>query len=147
MTGREGAESVIGTSMSEEDVRTLMRWPQAGICTDGTLGGGHPRSFGAFPRVLGRYVREHGVLGLEEAVRKMTSQSASSAGLVSRGLIEPGYFADLVLFDPVTVLDRATTDDPGLLSSGIEWVCVNGILVYGSGATSGKFPGRVLRRP
>ncbi len=147
VSGRGRAESVIGTSMSEEDVRELMQWPQAGICTDGTLGGGHPRSFGSFPRVLGRYVREHGVLGLEEAVRKMTSQSASNAGLESRGLIRRGYYADLVLFDPATILDRATTDDPRLLSNGIEWVSVNGTLVYYSGVTSGDYPGMVLRRP
>ncbi|MFC1529758.1 amidohydrolase family protein [Gemmatimonadota bacterium] len=147
LSSREGAESVIGTSMSEEDVRELMQWPQAGICTDGTLGSGHPRSFGSFPRVLGRYVREYGVLDLEEAVRKMTSQSASNAGLESRGLIKPGYYADLVLFDPDTVLDQATTDDPRLLSNGIEWVCVNGTLVYFGGVTSGDYPGMVLRRP
>ncbi len=144
--GRGAAESVIGTSMSEEDVRALMAWPYAGIGTDGSLGGGHPRSFGAFPRVLGRYVREHGVLGLEEAVRKMTSLSAANAGLTSRGLIQPGYFADLVLFDPATVLDQATTDDPELLSNGIEWVCVNGTLVFHSGVTAGEYPGLVLRR-
>jgi N-acyl-D-amino-acid deacylase len=143
----ERTESVIGTSMAEEDVRELLKWPQAGICTDGTLGGGHPRSFGSFPRVLGRYVREYGVLDLEEAVRKMTSQSASNAGLESRGLIRPGYYADLVLFDPDTVLDEATTEEPGRLSQGIEWVCVNGTLVYGGGATSGQYPGMVLRRP
>ncbi len=145
--GRGGAESVIGTSMSEEDVRELMAWPYAGIGTDGSLGGGHPRSFGAFPRVLGRYVREHGALSLEEAVRKMTSLSAANAGLASRGMIRPGYFADLVLFDPATVLDLATTDDPELLSNGIEWVCVNGTLVFHSGVSLGEYPGQVLRRP
>lgn len=113
---------------------------------DGELDGRHPRGFGAFPRVLGLYVRERGVLPLEEAVRKMTSLAADHAGLKDRGRLVPGAYADLVLFDPATVIDRATTSAPHALATGIERVWVNGRTVYRNGSTSGLRPGRVLRR-
>ena len=143
-TGRR-AESVIGTSMAEEDVARLIAWPFANICTDGELAGRHPRGFGAFPRVLARYVREHRVLRLEEAVRKMTSLAAANVGIVGRGAIKPGYYADLVLFDPRTVRDRATPTDPHAVSAGIRTVWVNGAVVF-DGRATGRHPGRVVRR-
>jgi N-acyl-D-amino-acid deacylase len=144
--GRPSAESVIGTSMDERDVARLVAWPHANICSDGELAGRHPRGFGAFPRVLGRYVREQGVLTLPEAVRKMTSLSAAHVGIVNRGRIAPGYFADLVLFDPTTVIDRATPAAPREVAVGIRTLWVNGQVVYESGAVTGRYPGRVVRR-
>ena len=145
-TGRDDAESVIGTSMSEPDLERLLAWPHANVCTDGELDGRHPRGFGTFPRVLGRYVRERGVITVEEAVRKMTGLAAHNVGLAGRGEIRPGAYADLVLFDPATVIDRATTKDPHALAVGIETVWVNGSIVYEKGAASANRPGRVLRR-
>jgi N-acyl-D-amino-acid deacylase len=96
--------------------------------------------------VLGRYVRERQVVSLEEAVRKMTSLAAHNVGLADRGTIRPGAYADLVLFDPVTVVDRATTREPQALSAGIQRVWVNGAVVYEAGAAGRPRPGRVLRR-
>jgi N-acyl-D-amino-acid deacylase len=139
-------ESVIGTSMDERDIARLMAWPHANICSDGELAGRHPRGFGAFPRVLGRYVREQRVLSLPEAVGKMTALSAAHVGIADRGRIAPGYFADLVLFDPNSVSDRATPTAPRQRAVGIRTVWVNGQVVYESGATTGRYSGRVLRR-
>jgi len=142
----DDVESVIGTSMSEPDLERLLAWPYANICTDGELDGRHPRGFGTYPRVLGRYVRERKVVSLEEAVRKMTGLAAHNVGLRDRGAIRPGAFADLVLFDPATVIDRATTRDPQARAAGIQRVWVNGASVYEAGAASGRRPGRALRR-
>jgi N-acyl-D-amino-acid deacylase len=100
--GRDGDESVVGTSMNEADIERIMRWPHTNICSDGSLAGAHPRGYGAYARVLGVYVRERGVLTLAEAVRKMTSLAAEHVGLEGRGRIAPGFAADLVLFDPAT---------------------------------------------
>jgi N-acyl-D-amino-acid deacylase len=148
---REGEQhdagaGVIATSMDERDVVRLLKWPFANICTDGELAGAHPRGFGSFPRVLGRYVREQRALTLPEAVRKMTSLAAANVGLANRGAIAPGAYADLVLFDPATIADRATTAQPQLTSTGIETVWVNGEIVFGGGSTTGAHPGRVLAR-
>ena len=144
-TGRS-TQSVIGTSMVEQDVERIMRWPHTNLGTDGALNGPHPRGYGAFPRFLGRYVRERKVMPLEEAVRKMTSLAAAHVGLRDRGSIAPGMYADLVLFDPATVIDRATPREPHLTSVGVERVWVNGIVVLKNGTASGARPGRVLRR-
>ncbi|MDF2771125.1 MAG: D-aminoacylase domain protein [Geminicoccaceae bacterium] len=144
-TGRS-TQSVIGTSMVEADVERIMKWPHTNLSTDGALNGPHPRGFGAFPRFLGLYVRERKVMSLEEAVRRMTSLAAAHVGISDRGRIAPGMFADLVLFDPATVIDRATPREPHVTSVGIERVWVNGVIVYSTGATSGARPGRVLRR-
>ncbi len=145
--GKTDVEDVIGTSMVEGDLEKLLAWPHTNLCTDGQLDGSHPRGFGTYPRVLGRYVRERGVLSLEEAVRRMTSLAADHVGIERRGRVEPGAFADLVLFDPATVIDRATTTDPHALSVGIERVWVNGKPVFVNGAVTGLRRGRVLRRP
>lgn len=144
--GETGVESVIATSMVQEDLDRLLAWPHTNLCTDGELDGRHPRGFGSFPRVLGRDVRERGVLGLETAVHKMTALAADHVGLRERGRLVPGAFADLVLFDPATVIDRATTSEPHAVATGIERVWVNGRLVWAAGATTGERPGRVLRR-
>jgi N-acyl-D-amino-acid deacylase len=139
-------ESVIGTSMIEADLERLLAWPWANICTDGELAGRHPRGYGSFPRVLGRYVRERRVVPLEEMIRKMTSLAAHNTGLTRRGELRPGWYADLVLFDPGTVSDRATTSAPQALSTGIARTWVNGVEVYRAGASTGARPGQALRR-
>ena len=139
-------ESVIGTSMVEADVEKLMRWPHTNFCTDGSLTGNHPRGFGSYPRILGEYVRTRGVLSLEEGVRKATSLAASHMGFTNRGTIAPGMFADLVLFDPATIVDRATPQQPRESSTGVQRVWVNGMEVYTDGVATGAKAGRVLRR-
>lgn len=142
----DGDESIIATSMREDDVVRLLRWPHANVSSDGALEGAHPRGFGAFTRVLGPVVRA-GHLSLEEAIRKMTSLSAAHVGLEGRGVIRPGAPADLVLFDAAAVTDRATPEAPHAVSDGIRMVWVNGQPVYRDGATTGARPGQVLRRP
>jgi N-acyl-D-amino-acid deacylase len=145
-TGRS-TQSVIGTSMVESDVETIMRWAHTNLSTDGSLNGPHPRGFGAFPRYLGVYVRERKILSLEEAVRRMTSLAAAHMGIRDRGRIVPGMYADLVLFDPATVADRATPQEPHLTSVGISRVWVNGAEVFADGKTTGARPGMTIRRP
>ncbi len=140
------AESVIGTSMVEPDLEKLLAWPFGNICTDGELAGRHPRGYGSFPRVLGRYVREQHVVPLEEMIRKMSSLAAHNAGLTRRGELRPGWYADLVLFDPATVIDHATPKEPQALSTGIARTLVNGVEVYRAGSATDARPGRVLRR-
>ena len=142
----ERAEAIIGTSMQDADIGELLVWPHVNICTDGGLADLHPRGAGSFPRVLGRYVREQGLMPLEEAVRKMTSLAAENVGITDRGLIREGMTADLVLFDPDTVIDLATPQQPDALSVGIEAVWVSGELVYRDGATTEARPGKVIRR-
>ncbi len=141
-----GGESVVGTSMAEPDIARMMAWEHTNICSDGSLSGAHPRGHGSYTRVLGRYVREQKVLTLENAIRKMTSLAAQHVGLTRRGTIAPGQFADLVLFDPGTVIDNATPADPHLVSTGIERVWVNGQTVWSAGAVTAHRPGRVLLR-
>jgi N-acyl-D-amino-acid deacylase len=141
-----GGESVIGTSMIEPDIEKIMRWPFTNFSSDGSNISLHPRGYGAFPRVLGRYVRERGVLALPEAIRRMTSLAAANMGFTDRGRLAPGMAADLVLFDPATVLDRSTTKDPHATAVGIETVWVNGTAVYDGREVTGAKPGKVLRR-
>ena len=147
-----GGFSVIFHAMDEADVIRIMQHPLSRIETDGdpvSYGDGfpHPRSYGAFPRVLARYVRELGVLTLEEAVRKMTSMSADLYGMSDRGRLEAGAYADLVIFDPETVQDRATFIEPHQYPVGIEHVMVNGRFVMRAGALTGEKPGRWIRGP
>jgi N-acyl-D-amino-acid deacylase len=137
--------SVVATSMDEQDVERLMQWRFANICSDGALSGGHPRGFGAFPRVLGSYVRDRRIVPIEEAIRKMTSLAAANAGVNERGIIASGQFADLVLFDPRTIGDRATTTDPQAVSTGIKTVWVNGVVAFADGVPTGHRPGHILR--
>jgi len=143
----EEMEDIIGTSMSEEDVRWFVAHPDIAFCSDGELHGSHPRGAGSFPRVLGHYVREQQVLSLPEAIRKMTSLPATRLGLKDRGRIAPGYLADLVLFDPATVIDRSTIAQPEAPPAGIPHVMVSGEWVIRDGQVTGKRPGRALRGP
>ena len=138
--------------MSEADVRTIMQQPWVGIGSDGVavtpemtfIGRPHPRFYGTFPRVLGTYVRDEKVLTLPDAVRKMTSFPAQIVGLSDRGLLRPGMAADIVVFDPATVADRATFEEPSQYAVGISYVIVNGTVVIDGGKHTGALPGRVL---
>ncbi|MBI2205422.1 MAG: D-aminoacylase [Candidatus Rokubacteria bacterium] len=151
----EGHTRVVLRSMDEPDVRTILAAPFVFIGSDGTAlapygvtgqGKPHPRYYGTFARVLGEYVREQRVLSLPEAVRKMTGGPAAALGLKDRGLVRQGYAADLTLFDPARVADRATYDDPHQYAAGIRAVIVNGIVAVDRGEHTGALSGRVLRR-
>ena len=143
-------------SMNEQDLQAAMKtWWVAvntdygGVAPDGPFGDirPHPRTYGSFTRILGRYVREQKLMPLEYAVRKMTSLAAQRVGLAERGLIRPGMFADITVFNPATVLDRATFENPHQPSVGIEYVLVNGQLVLRKGQLTSARPGRGLRGP
>ncbi|MCC6434985.1 MAG: D-aminoacylase [Acidimicrobiales bacterium] len=148
LTAERGADTIcIQVIIDEADVETNLRHPRMMVGSDGIvdLGGRpHPRLFGTFPRVLGHYVRERNVLGLADAVRRMTSLSCDRFGLVDRGRVVEGAWADLVLFDDATIADRATYDEPKRESDGIRLVCVNGEIAYRDGAHTGVGAGRML---
>lgn len=149
---QRGGFSAIYHSIDEPDVIRIMRHPIAMFETDGDpVGYGegfpHPRSYGSFPRVLARYVRELGVLTLEEAIRKMSALPARQVGQHERGELREGFYADIVVFDPATVEDRATYTDPHQYPFGIPHVIVNGAVVLQNGALTGERPGLVLRGP
>jgi N-acyl-D-amino-acid deacylase len=146
MQATKGIARIIATGMDERDIAKFVAWPDANISSDGALNDHHPRGAGAFTRVLRMYVRENPVLSIETAVRKMTGLSAEHMGIADRGIVRPGAYADLVLFDPATVTDRSTTAEPGLLSDGIAKVWVNGRLVFADGKATGAHPGKVIKR-
>ncbi|MBS0395386.1 MAG: D-aminoacylase [Proteobacteria bacterium] len=142
--------------MNEDDVVLALRQPwtsvnndSSGTSTEGVLGAEHPhpRAYGTFPRILRKYVREEHRLTLEDAIRKFSGLPAARMRLSDRGLIKQGLWADLVVFDPDTVADRATFADPNQLASGMQWVLVNGVPVIADGRMTGARPGRVLRGP
>ncbi len=137
---------IVARGMADADVEAIIQWPFANVCSDGTSSGLHPRGFGSFPKVLGPYVRDKKLFTLEEAVRKMTSLAAANVGLADRGRIAPGQFADLVLFDPAVVADRADFGNAQAQAVGIHTVWVNGQPVFRDAKTTGVFSGRVLRR-
>ena len=141
-----GGGGVIGHTMKLEDVDRFAASPLVMVCSDGGIGSAHPRGAGTFPRVLGRYVRDEQVMSLELAVHKMTSMPAQRLGLEQRGVVRRGAIADLVAFDPGTVGDRSTFEEPELLSTGIEYVWVGGELVWRDGAPTGARLGQVLRK-
>lgn len=141
-------------SMGEEDIQRIMTSRYQMVGTDGSgvpasfsAGAFHPRFFGTYPRILGKYVRKEKVLTLEQAIRKMTSFPAQRLGLQDRGLIKEGNWADIVIFDPEKVIDKATYEQPYQLPEGIPYVFVNGVIVVESGKKNRKSPGRVIRRP
>jgi N-acyl-D-amino-acid deacylase len=150
-----GHTRIIVTSMAEEDVQEIMRSPTVLVGSDGTSlapygttgqGKPHPRFYGTFPRVLGHYVRELGLLSLPQGIYKMTGGSAAALRLLDRGLLREGYCADITIFDPETIIDRATYDDPHQYAAGISTVIVNGVVVIDAGEHAGALPGQVLRR-
>ena len=143
---RDGGASVVCRSMKDEDIRIFYQQPGVMVSSDGGIGMRHPRGAGTFPRVLGRFVREQRWLTLEEAIRKMTSLPAARLRLRDRGLVRVGMKADLVLFDPARVIDRATFKEPQLIAEGINRVFVNGTEVWRDAAPTGNKPGQVLRR-
>lgn len=150
-----GSVGTVYAHHTEEDMNLALMQPWCSIGSDGSAyaiegklrrGNPHPRNFGTFPRVLGVYVRERGLLRLEDAVRKMTSLNAAKAGLRDRGLLRPGQFADITLFDPDKVIDHSTYEEPFQYNDGIEYVIVNGQLVLDHDRHTGARPGRPLRR-
>ena len=141
----DGIETIMGKSMDDADVAHFLTWPYTNICSDGSSGG-HPRGHGAFTRVLGRYVREQKIMPLETAVFKMTGLAAEHLGISDRGTIVPGNYADLVLFNPETVIDNANIGNAKALSTGIERVWINGTIVYQNQQPTGKYPGVLIKR-
>ncbi len=150
-----GESSVITAIMSEDDVRSALKHPLVGVGTDsgaqaedGKLSESksHPRAWGSFPRILGRYVRDEHLLTLEEAIRKMTSKAADRVHLSDRGLLRPGMAADITVFDPMVIRDVSTFEDPKHYSVGVKHVFVNGRRVVADGAITTERPGRPLRR-
>ncbi|MGE3276333.1 MAG: amidohydrolase family protein [Vicinamibacterales bacterium] len=151
--GTGGRAGALYHMMSEEDVRTALQWgstsigtDSAAIRTEGRLAQGspHPRAYGTFPRVLGKYVRGEHVIELREAVRRMTSLAAAQFHIDGRGIVREGLFADLVVFDPRTIIDRATYEAPHQYPEGIRWVVVNGVPVLRPDGLTGSRPGRPL---
>jgi N-acyl-D-amino-acid deacylase len=152
-----GRTSAIYFSFNEDALRLAMQKPwvavgqDAGAVSPDSLGRwgerGHPRGFGTFPRILGRYVRQDSVISLEFAIRKMTSLAAQRVGLTERGLLRPGMYADITVFDPNTIIDNSTFEQPQQLATGVSYVFVNGVAVVDEGKVTSALPGRALRGP
>jgi len=151
-----GESSVIISIMSEEDVRTALKHPLVGVGTDSGVQAedgklseskSHPRAWGSFPRILGKFVRDERLLTLEEAIRKMTSKAATRVHLADRGVLRPGLMADVTVFDPATIRDVSTFEDPKHYSVGVRHVFVNGRRVVADGAITAERPGRPLKGP
>jgi len=148
----EGNATMVLFVMDENDVKMVISNPLSSIITDSLVtapsagGKPHPRAYGTFPRVLGKYVREENLLTIENAIRKMTSFPASKIGLKKRGLIKEGYYADVVIFDPDNIKDKATYKDPHQYSEGINYVIVNGEIVVHNKKITGLKPGKILRK-
>ena len=149
---RGGGATAVYHAIGPEDVDRIMRHHTTAIGSDGPVdvfgeGAPHPRQYGSFARVLGHFVRERGILTLEEAVRKMSSQSARRLGIHDRGLVTKGYFAAIAVFDADEIIDRATFENPHQYSVGIKYVLVNGEIVVEEGRHTGRRPGRILYGP
>lgn len=151
-----GESSVVISIMREDDVQAALKDPTVAVGTDSSARAqdgpladskSHPRGWGSFPRILGKYVRDEHLLTLEDAIRKMTSRPAARVGLADRGLLRPGMMADITVFDPATIRDVATFDDPNRYSTGVKWVIVNGRPVVADGAITDARPGRALKGP
>lgn len=151
----DAAIKCIYFAMCEEDLETIMKHPKAKFCTDGRavatygeLGKGsvHPRYYGTYPRILGKYVRDKKIMSLEEAIMKSTMLPAQKFQLKKRGELKEGYYADITIFDPNTVIDIGTFDNPHQYPRGIEYVIVAGDVVINKGEHTGKLPGKVLNR-
>jgi len=144
--------SKINFTMSEENVQMQIKWPwvvigtdAGGMDPDSATGVVHPRAYGSYPRILGRYVREAKLFTLEDAVRKMSSGVAARLGIRDRGMLREGMFADIVVFDEKTIIDKATPEQPHQLSVGVKHVFVNGVQVLADGKHTGAKPGKIVR--
>jgi N-acyl-D-amino-acid deacylase len=153
LTENDGSVPTVYFHHSEEDMRYALKQPFVSVGSDGgalktegplSAGHPHPRYYGTFPRVLGRYVREEKLLSLEEAVRKMTSANAAKVRVYDRGLLRPGQWADVTIFNPETIIDNATFEKPHQYASGVEYVIVNGQTVLEKGKHTGARPGVIL---
>ncbi len=147
-----GGATAVYHAIDSDDIDRIMRHPATAIGSDGPLGvfgegAPHPRQYGTFARVLGHYVRERHVLTLEDAIRKMSSLTAQRLGLRERGLLVQGYYADIAVFDPDEVGDRATFEQPHQYAVGMKYVLVNGQVVVANGRHTGNRPGRILHGP
>lgn len=140
-----GIQAIMGKSMAEEDIMAFLSWQHTNICSDGA-NGGHPRGYGSFTKVLSYYVKEKKIMSWETAINKMTGLAAEHTGITNRGIVAPGYFADLVLIDPDTVKDNANVQNPKALSDGIIKVWVNGVLVYQDKKATQQYPGEFVGR-
>ena len=138
-------QALAARSMSDNDVADFIKWKSSVICSDGS-GGGHPRGYGSFTKVLSKYVREEKIISLTTAIHKMTGLTAQFLGIKNRGIIAPNYYADLVLFNPKTVKDNATIHNSRALSSGINLVWVNGKIVYNNLKSTNEFSGELILR-
>jgi N-acyl-D-amino-acid deacylase len=138
-------EVIAAKSMSDQDVSDFLAWPYTNLCSDGAAGG-HPRGYGAFTRFLGRYIREDKLMPLETALFKMTGMAAEHLGINDRGIIAEGNYADLVLFNPHTVIDQATIQNSTTPSIGIESVWINGQITYRNQSATGKLPGVLIKK-
>jgi len=157
LAGDRGRTSAIYFSFNEDALRNAMKQPwvsvgqDAGAVSPDSTGKwrerGHPRGFGTFPRILGLYVRQDSVIPLEFAIRKMTSLAAQRVGLSERGLLKPGMYADITVFDQNTIIDRSTFEQPSQLATGVSYVLVNGVPVVDGGQVTAALPGRALRGP
>jgi N-acyl-D-amino-acid deacylase len=152
----EAFTSVVVFGMDEPDVALALQQPWVsvdndapGTSPDGLLGKEHPhpRAYGTFPRILRKYVREEKKLTLPDAIRKMSALAAQRMRLTDRGVLKIGMWADVVVFDPATIRDVATFENPNQLSQGMEYVLVNGVPVIDGGKMTGKLPGKALRGP
>ena len=153
LTENDGSVPTVYFHHAEEDMRYALKQPFVSIGSDGTAvknegplaaGNPHPRYYGTFPRVLGRYVREEKLISLEEAVRKMTSANAAKVRIYDRGLLRPGQWADVTVFNPNTIIDNATFEKPHQYATGVEYVIVNGKIVLEHGRHTGARPGAIL---
>ena len=153
LIAEKGSVPALVFCMDEEDIKTIMKHPLTIIASDGRAvadygalhtGSCHPRYYGAFPRVLGKYVRDEKVLSIETAIQKMTSMPAKIMGLDNRGTLAPGMIADITIFDPKTVSDMATFENPHQYSKGIEKVILSGNIIIDEGVHTNKLSGQVI---
>ena len=144
----ENAVGMVDFYGLEEHIIKFLKRPEQNVCTDALLAKGkpHPRAYGSFPRVLGRYVREKQVLKLQEAICKMTKKAAEAIGISERGELKPGMFADITIFDPKTIIDKGDYINPAQFPEGIQYVIVNGTPIIDDGIFKKVSPGKVIRR-
>jgi N-acyl-D-aspartate/D-glutamate deacylase len=142
---RDGGSSIASFNMSEEDIEAFMKEDWVMTCSDGSFG--HPRKYGTFPRKLRRYAIDRKVISLEQAIYSSSGLTADTFRIAGRGRIQPGAFADVIVFDPKTIIDTATYEEPEKMAEGMRWVFVNGRTAIDDGKYTGQLPGKTLTRP